>query len=78
TALSAIKHSVHSGLAGLSYLQRCSTGPWYQFFYLLWLVGPLTAALALVGTGVTLFPAWIQKLPRKKKLQTRMPLGLPR
>lgn len=56
-ALSALNHSVHPGIRGLSYLQKCCTGPWYQFFYLLWIVGPLTAALALVGTGITLFRA---------------------
>ncbi len=29
-------------------------GPWHQFFYLLWLVGPLTAIAALLGTAAAI------------------------
>jgi 4-amino-4-deoxy-L-arabinose transferase-like glycosyltransferase len=55
-ALSALNHSLHPGIPGLSYLQACCTGPWYQFFYLLWILGPLPAVLALIGIPVSLFP----------------------
>ncbi len=54
-ALSAAYHSVHPGSTGRSYLQYCCTGPWYQFFYLLWIVGPLALTLALVGAVVSQF-----------------------
>jgi 4-amino-4-deoxy-L-arabinose transferase-like glycosyltransferase len=54
TALSAVNHSFHSG-GGAWAAQYCS-GPWYQFFYMLWLVGPATAALALAGTAVAVLP----------------------
>jgi hypothetical protein len=51
-ALASVQHSVQSG-AGAWAKQYCS-GPWYQFPYLLWIAGPLTAAAALAGMGVTL------------------------
>lgn len=35
-------------------------GPWYQFGYLLWLVGPLTAAMALTGVALAVLPAKIR------------------
>jgi len=35
-------------------VENCS-GPWYQFVYLLWLVGPFTAGMALLGGGLVLF-----------------------
>ena len=38
-ALSALNHSLHPGVPGRSYLEYCCTGPWYQFFYLLWIWG---------------------------------------
>jgi 4-amino-4-deoxy-L-arabinose transferase-like glycosyltransferase len=55
-ALSALNHSLHPTAIGLGYLESCCTGPWYQFFYLLWIVGPLPAALAFFGVAVSLFP----------------------
>ena len=55
-ALSALNHSLHPGVPGRSYLEYCCTGPWYQFFYLLWITGPLPLVLALVGAAVSLFP----------------------
>jgi hypothetical protein len=51
-ALASVEHSTRSG-AGAWAQQYCS-GPWYQFSLLLWIVGSLTAAAALVGTGVAL------------------------
>jgi hypothetical protein len=51
-ALASVGHSVQSG-AGAWAKQYCS-GPWYQFPYLLWIAGPLTAAAALIGIAVTL------------------------
>lgn len=46
-ALAAVDHSTRSGAGEWAKLY-CS-GPWYQFFYLLWIVGPLTASMAAVG-----------------------------
>ena len=48
-ALSALHHSLHPSAEGKAYIEEVSSGPWYRFFYLLWVVGPLTAVLALVG-----------------------------
>jgi len=52
-ALSAVNHSVRSG--GGAWAQQYCSGPWYQFPYLLWLVGPLTAVMALVGAAASVF-----------------------
>lgn len=41
--------------AAWEYLKMCCSGPWYQFFYLLWIVGPLTAVMAAVGAVVAMF-----------------------
>jgi hypothetical protein len=54
TALSAVNHSFRSG-GGAWAAEYCS-GPWYQFYYLLWLVGPVTAVLMPVGAAVAVFP----------------------
>jgi len=35
-------------------------GPWYQFTYLLWLVGPLTGTMALVGIIAAALPSGIR------------------
>lgn len=51
-ALASVDHSTRSG-AGAWAQQYCS-GPWYQFPYLLWITGPLTALAALGGAGVVL------------------------
>ena len=51
-ALASVEHSTRSA-AGAWAQQYCS-GPWYQFPFLLWIVGPLTAAAALAGVGVAL------------------------
>ncbi len=56
TALEAVEHSTRSA-AGEWARQYCS-GPWYQFPYLLWMVGPLTAAAALAGAGIALSLGW--------------------
>jgi hypothetical protein len=48
--LSVVGHAARSRGSDWT-VQHCS-GPWYQFPYLLWIVGPATAALALVGTLV--------------------------
>jgi 4-amino-4-deoxy-L-arabinose transferase-like glycosyltransferase len=55
-ALSSVEHSTRSA-AGAWAQQYCS-GPWYQFPYLLWIVGPLTAAAALAGAGIALSLRW--------------------
>jgi hypothetical protein len=51
-AIASVNHSTRSG-AGAWAQQYCS-GRWYQFPYLLWIVGPLTAAAALAGAAVAL------------------------
>lgn len=48
-ALSALNHSLHPSAAGRAYIEEVSTGAWYRFFYLLLVVGPLTAVMALGG-----------------------------
>lgn len=53
-ALSVLNHAASSRNSEWT-VQNCS-GPWYQFPYLLWIVGPATAALALVGTVVAALP----------------------
>jgi hypothetical protein len=55
-AMSSVEHSTRSG-AGAWAQQFCS-GPWYQLPYLLWMVGPLTAAAALAGAGVAVSLRW--------------------
>lgn len=47
--------------------QYCA-GPWYQFFYLLWITGPLTALMALVGAVLALFS---YTAPMKDRLAIR-------
>ncbi len=37
------------------YAALYTSGPWYQFFYLEWIAGPVSAALAVVGTLATVF-----------------------
>jgi hypothetical protein len=51
-ALASVDHSTRSG-AGAWAQQYCS-GPWYQFPYLLWITGSLTAVAALAGAGIVL------------------------
>ena len=50
-ALSVLRHEL--AFAAGPYAHVNYSGPWYQFFYLLWLVGPSTAAMAAVGAFVT-------------------------
>jgi len=70
-ALSTIYHATHSS-ASLGGQWYCS-GPWYQFFYLLWLVGPLTELLAAVG----LVAMAVSFDRRSWKLQAeRWPIGI--
>jgi len=35
-------------------------GPWWQLAYLLWIVGPLTAAMAIAGIATSIFPAKVR------------------
>ena len=60
TALSAVNHSFRSG-GGAWAAKNCS-GPWYQFFYMLWIVGPATAALALAGAVFAALPGRLPHL----------------
>ena len=57
TALSALNHSLHPEGAGRAYVDAVSTGPWYQFPYLLWLASPLTALTGLLGIAVAVRPS---------------------
>lgn len=54
TALSAVDHSFRSG--GGAWAAKYCSGPWYQFYYMLWIVAPATAALALAGAVVAARP----------------------
>ena len=56
TALESVVHSTRS--ASGQWAQQYCSGPWYQFPYLLWIVGPLTAAAALAGAGIALSLGW--------------------
>ena len=58
-AIASVEHSTRSG-AG-AWAQLYCSGPWYQFPFLLWIVGPLPAAAALLGAGVALSlrSAWV-------------------
>lgn len=47
-AFAAIGHLLQAAEAS-PYARVYYSGPWYQFFYLLWITGPLTAAMALAG-----------------------------
>jgi 4-amino-4-deoxy-L-arabinose transferase-like glycosyltransferase len=51
--LASVDHVTHS--PGWEWLKTYCSGPWYQFFYLLWIVGPLTAVMAAVGAVVAMF-----------------------
>jgi len=55
-SLSALKHVLSGRSAAGSYPERYCSGPWFQFFYLLWIVGPATAAFALLGTVAAALP----------------------
>ncbi|HYL75441.1 MAG TPA: hypothetical protein VEU96_14610 [Bryobacteraceae bacterium] len=52
--LASIDHTFARS-AAWEWLEKCCSGPWYQFVYLLWIVGPLTAAMAAVGAVVAVF-----------------------
>jgi len=52
TAMASIDHSTRSGAGAWAKLY-CS-GPWYQFPYLLWITGPLTAVAALTGASLVI------------------------
>ena len=61
-ALASVEHSTRSA-AGAWARQYCS-GPWYQFPYLLWITGPLTALAALAGAAgvaVSLYSTRVSK-----------------
>ncbi len=54
--LSALKHVLSARSVAGSYPEQYCSGPWFQFFYLLWIVGPATAALALLGAVAAAVP----------------------
>ena len=51
TAISALDHSFHPGDAAIFYMKSVTSGPWYQFFDVLWLTGPFPAVMAAVGAA---------------------------
>ncbi len=55
SGIEATSH-VLAATRGSVYDAQNASGPWYQFVYLLWLVGPLTLMMALVGMGAALIP----------------------
>jgi 4-amino-4-deoxy-L-arabinose transferase-like glycosyltransferase len=73
SALAAVDHSTRSGAGDWARLY-CS-GPWYQFLYLLWIVGPLTAAMAGIGALAGIFA----NMPRfQKHIEQTLGLSDPR
>jgi hypothetical protein len=74
-AFSAAYLATHSS-ASLGGQWYCS-GPWYQFFYLLWLVGPLTELLAAVGLLAMVVSMFVSSGQRSWKHQAeRWPVGI--
>lgn len=65
-AVSAVAQAVYTG-SGV-WGQQNYSGPWVQFLYLLWLVGPLPAVAALAGFGVAVSLC----LPRMSRLVARV------
>ena len=46
-------HQVNSsGLGSDAWGQEYASGPWFQFVYFLWLVGPVTLVMALLGVSI--------------------------
>jgi len=54
-ALSVLDHALwHQTADPSNWTVRCCSGPWYQFSFLLWIVGPVVTAAALFGVLITL------------------------
>jgi len=51
-AVSALDRSFRPGEKAMAYVRSVTSGPWYQFFDLLWLTGPFPAVMAAVGAAV--------------------------
>lgn len=48
-AWASLHHVFGSGLGSDAWGQEYASGPWYQFIYFLWLVGPATLSMAVFG-----------------------------
>jgi hypothetical protein len=48
-ALAVFRDSLTAGASAWQYQQECCSGPWWQLSYVLWLINPVTSALALAG-----------------------------
>jgi hypothetical protein len=48
-----VRQSVGSGMGSDIWGEMYSSGPWYQYIYLLWLVGPVTLLMAALGIAVS-------------------------
>jgi hypothetical protein len=54
-AFSVLDHALwHQTADPSNFTVRCCSGPWYQFSYLLWIVGPVVTAAALFGLVIGL------------------------
>jgi hypothetical protein len=54
-AFSVLDHALrHQTGDPSNFTVRCCSGPWYQFSYLLWIVGPVVTAAALFGLVIAL------------------------
>ncbi|HYR84306.1 MAG TPA: hypothetical protein VE422_09540 [Terriglobia bacterium] len=65
SAISSVSNLIRTTLVS-DYANRYYSGPWYQFAYLLWITGPLTAAMGMLGI-TTAALSW---LPAVKKRLT--------
>jgi hypothetical protein len=52
TAWNSFHQVLSSGLGSDAWGQEYASGPWFQFVYFLWLVGPVTLVMALLGISV--------------------------
>ena len=66
-ALQAIWHLVHAHQAS-TYTAQNYSGPWYQFLYLLFITGPVTALMALAGAVLACLP---HPYPVRERLEIR-------
>ena len=56
-AFSVLDHALwHQTADPSNWTFRCCSGPWYQFSYLLWIVGPVATAAAVFGLVATMAP----------------------
>ena len=73
-ALSVLDHALwHQTADPTNWTARCCSGPWYQFSYLLWMVGPIVTAAALLGAAVFLLRQRISNETERPGLGAALP-----